>query len=94
MPILTTILGIVFVFYLTQAFCETIWGICLIINGLFWRAIALVLHSFAIALHSYEKINRIKKRKQRAKRIQVMMANPFFSTMLQIHRSKQARMAD
>jgi hypothetical protein len=52
--IIGILLFVVFAFFLTQAIFETIWGVCLIINGLFWHAVAFFLHGLAFVLRGFK----------------------------------------
>jgi hypothetical protein len=60
------IIGILFfsVFFalLAKAIFETIWGLCIVIHGLFWHAIAIALKALANTIRAYNKIVRIFKK--------------------------------
>jgi len=52
--IIGILLFAVFSFFLIQAISETIWGVCLVINGLFWHAVAFLLHALAFVLRGFK----------------------------------------
>lgn len=58
MSILGTILGLVLIGLIIKALFETFWGICLIINGLFWHAVAFVLDGFALIARGFAKLKK------------------------------------
>lgn len=51
------ILGILFLFFLAQAICETIWGLCLVIVGLLMEGLAYVLDGISFVLRFFDKPN-------------------------------------
>ena len=55
---------IVFLGLLTKAIIETIWGICLIIYGLFWHTIGYSLSALAMIIRLAKKILGISKKPQ------------------------------
>lgn len=56
MSLIAILILIVFIGLLAQAICETIWGICLIVHGLFWHAIAAVLTILAKIIRIARKL--------------------------------------
>lgn len=68
MSLIGIILFIAFFILLAKAIFETIYGIFLIIHGLFWHSIAFVLSSFASIIRIYKRIlfkqKRCNKRKE------------------------------
>jgi hypothetical protein len=62
--IIGILLFVVFAFFLTQAIFETIWGVCLIINGLFWHTIAYLLFALAFLIRTCERIVRLFRKPQ------------------------------
>jgi hypothetical protein len=52
---------ILFFALLAKAIFETVWGLCLVIHGLFWHAIAITLRSIAHTIRLYKKIERTFK---------------------------------
>lgn len=56
MILIEIILAIAFFFFLSQAICETIWGICLILFGFACHILALILFGIAKAIRIYERL--------------------------------------
>ena len=52
------ILFVVFIALLVKAILETIWGVCLIIQGFFWRAIGYTLDVLIFLIRAYKKVTR------------------------------------
>jgi hypothetical protein len=62
--IIGIIFSIVFCALLAKAIFETLWGLCIVIHGLFWHAISLALKGLANTIRTYNKIVRIFKRSE------------------------------
>lgn len=67
--IIGIIFFIVFALLLAKAIFETIWGLCIVIHGLTWRAISIILMGLANLVRAYNKIVRIFKKPQPRVRI-------------------------
>jgi len=59
---------VVFTFLLGKAILETIWGICLIIYGLFWHTIGFILQTLAFLIRAYKKVIRLFRKPKPAPR--------------------------
>ena len=62
MSLIGILFVVVFAILLFKAILETIWGLCIVIHGLFWHAIAIALRSLAKAIRAYKTIVRIFKK--------------------------------
>lgn len=47
---------LVFFALLAKAIFETIWGICIIIHGLFWHTVGYSFSALAIVLHFFDRM--------------------------------------
>lgn len=54
--LITIIIAAFFIFFLAKAILETIWGSCLVINGLFWHAVAILLRTLAFLIRASKKV--------------------------------------
>lgn len=93
MSILGIIVGIVLVGLILKAIYETIIGSCLVINGIFWHAIAFILDGFAYIVRifgNFGQMKTISQRKQREEKMRSMMADPLIADLIRIgsYRSK------
>jgi hypothetical protein len=84
MSIIGIILGLVLICLIIKAIYETILGICLIINGLFWHAIGFALDLITFIPRLIHKIGSNKKRKALDKKHRAMMADPLIADLLRI----------
>lgn len=58
MSLIGIVILLVFLSLLAKAICETIWGICIIIHGLFWHFIAAILAILAKIVRLIGKLRR------------------------------------
>jgi uncharacterized membrane protein HdeD (DUF308 family) len=68
------LLGIVFFVLLAKAIFETIWGTCLIINGIFWHTVAFLLRAMAFVIRTCKKVIGLFRKPKPAPR-EFSMAN-------------------
>lgn len=66
--LITIIIAVFFFFFLAKAILETIWGLCMVIHGLTWRAISIALMGLANIVRTYNKVVRMFRKPKPAPR--------------------------
>lgn len=51
----------VFAILLAKAIFETLWGLCIVMHGLFWHGISLALRLLANTIRGYNKLAKFAK---------------------------------
>lgn len=82
--ILGTIVGIVFTALLVKAIFETIVGICLIIKGICWHAIAFILDAITFLPSTIAKRKQRKQDSELAAKRKAMISNPLIADLVRI----------
>lgn len=57
MSLIGIVIFIVFISLLAKAIFETLWGICIIVHGIFWHGIAFILSALAAILRTIKNVS-------------------------------------